>query len=349
MEFTLNVIVMIAGAAVAGMALTVGWMKRPQIVNVLGGGWRKASANRPKSRKVFFGLLVGTVMFLALICWAFGFNPLEFVKEYKKFTAMLAGCALLGVYLEWMKPGFYVELLDRAWRPPLFKFLSLTATTAGLVSLGYLVFDIDYVSFVEEDKTPISVSMLIVAAVGWLDGFYQASAQTLRIKEFRKLEQTARDAGSAPTAPLVREAERCHTLLGDYVRKVAAPGSRKDQAMYAASLEDRLMEDVKLSQAMAVIIPVLGLIGTVIGMKIGMVGMREASSDVALFATAAQTFINGIDTALNTTLIGCTFGSVYFYAQYQILRGGAVLLKCSMIDFVETVVVRRYYTPKENE
>ena len=79
----------------------------------------------------------------------------------------------------------------------------------------------------------------------------------------------------------------------------------------------------------------LGLIGTVLGFIIALSGVDpEKTSDVNAIAPMVSTLIQGMSTALYTTLIGSIL-NVWLMANYQLLTGGTVHLISSLQDQVE--------------
>jgi hypothetical protein len=79
----------------------------------------------------------------------------------------------------------------------------------------------------------------------------------------------------------------------------------------------------------------LGLIGTVVGFIIALGGVDPAhASDVKAVAPMVSTLIQGMSTALYTTLIGAVL-NVWLMANHQILAGGTVKLITSLVELAE--------------
>lgn len=79
----------------------------------------------------------------------------------------------------------------------------------------------------------------------------------------------------------------------------------------------------------------LGLIGTVVGFIIALGGVDpEHASDVRAIAPMVSTLIQGMSTALYTTLIGAVL-NVWLMANHQVLAGGTVKLITSLVELAE--------------
>jgi hypothetical protein len=79
----------------------------------------------------------------------------------------------------------------------------------------------------------------------------------------------------------------------------------------------------------------LGLIGTVVGFIIALGGVDPAhASDIKAIAPMVSTLIQGMSTALYTTLIGAVL-NVWLMANHQILAGGTVKLITSLVELAE--------------
>ena len=79
----------------------------------------------------------------------------------------------------------------------------------------------------------------------------------------------------------------------------------------------------------------LGLIGTVVGFIIALGGVDPAhAADVKAIAPMVSTLIQGMSTALYTTLIGAVL-NVWLMANHQVLAGGTVKLITSIVELAE--------------
>ena len=79
----------------------------------------------------------------------------------------------------------------------------------------------------------------------------------------------------------------------------------------------------------------LGLIGTVLGFIIALSGVDpETASDVNAIAPMVSKLIQGMSTALYTTLVGSIF-NVWLMANFQMLSSGTVQLISDLQEAVE--------------
>jgi hypothetical protein len=121
-------------------------------------------------------------------------------------------------------------------------------------------------------------------------------------------------------------------------------------AEYIAKLRGRSVESrstlastlrLKLSQRIAAVrhtagsLVFLGLIGTVVGFIIALSGVDpETASDVQSIAPMVSTLIEGLSTALYTTLVGAVL-NVWLMVDYHLLAGGTVKLITALVEFGE--------------
>ena len=79
----------------------------------------------------------------------------------------------------------------------------------------------------------------------------------------------------------------------------------------------------------------LGLIGTVVGFIIALGGVDpQHAADVKAIAPMVSTLIQGMSTALYTTLVGSVL-NVWLMANHQVLAGGTVKLITSLVELAE--------------
>ena len=105
--------------------------------------------------------------------------------------------------------------------------------------------------------------------------------------------------------------------------------------MLSASLRMKLSQRISLVRHIAGSLVLLGLIGTVIGFIIALSGVDpESASDVKSIAPMVSSLIEGLSTALYTTLIGSVL-NVWLMINYRLLAGGTVKLITALIDFGE--------------
>ncbi len=124
------------------------------------------------------------------------------------------------------------------------------------------------------------------------------------------------------------------------------PESPSNAAHYIAPLIDRDAESranltgalrMKLSHRIAVVrniansLVILGLIGTVLGFIIALSGVDpENASDVSAISPMVAKLIEGMSTALYTTLVGAVL-NVWLMANHQLLAGGTVKLIAGLV------------------
>ncbi len=102
--------------------------------------------------------------------------------------------------------------------------------------------------------------------------------------------------------------------------KEASDGSR---ALLHQFLSEKWFSRIDVVRYVAVLLPVLGLLGTVLGFAIVSSGIQ---SNVVSDANAAANMVTilgkGLGVALYTTIVGCILGAVWLGGIYQIIRVG---------------------------
>ena len=100
----------------------------------------------------------------------------------------------------------------------------------------------------------------------------------------------------------------------------------ENKPVVLGSLRLNLTQRIAAVRHIANLLVLLGLIGTVLGFIIALSGVDpETASDVDSIAPMVSVLIQGMSTALYTTLIGSVL-NVWLTANYQILAGGTVQL-----------------------
>jgi biopolymer transport protein ExbB/TolQ len=118
---------------------------------------------------------------------------------------------------------------------------------------------------------------------------------------------------------------------------VAAISSDKaeSRANLSGSMRLRIAHRISVVRHLANTLVLLGLIGTVLGFIIALSGVDpQKAADVESIAPMVSTLIQGMSTALYTTLIGSIL-NVWLMANYQLLTGGTVQLISSLQERVE--------------
>lgn len=109
----------------------------------------------------------------------------------------------------------------------------------------------------------------------------------------------------------------------------------ESRTILSGSLRMRLSHRISVVRHLGNTLVLLGLIGTVLGFIIALSGVDpEQASDVNAIAPMVTTLIQGMSTALYTTLIGSIL-NVWLMANYQLLASGTVNLISSLQEAVE--------------
>ena len=108
------------------------------------------------------------------------------------------------------------------------------------------------------------------------------------------------------------------------------------RSLIASSFRLKLTQRIASVKHIANSLVVLGLIGTVIGFVIALSGIDpNSASDVKAIAPMVSTMIEGMSTALYTTLIGAIL-NLWLLTNYQLLATGTVKLITGLVEFGET-------------
>lgn len=107
------------------------------------------------------------------------------------------------------------------------------------------------------------------------------------------------------------------------------------RSLIAAAMRMKLSHRITVIRHIANSLVLLGLIGTVVGFIIALSGVDpEQAADVKAVAPMISTLIEGMSTALYTTLVGAVL-NVWLMANHQILAGGTVKLITGLVEFGE--------------
>lgn len=181
----------------------------------------------------------------------------------------------------------------------LFRFLLLNILAIALLGAAAWEGYVDKV--VSADETRLSIAIFIVFVVGLIISFWRAWQINAEIDE---LSQPASSESFLPTKSL-------------------------------GSLRLNLTQRIASVRHIANTLVLLGLIGTVLGFIIALSGVDpDSASDVNSIAPMVSVLIQGMSTALYTTLIGSVL-NVWLTANYQILAGGTVQLMSLWLDQTE--------------
>jgi len=124
-------------------------------------------------------------------------------------------------------------------------------------------------------------------------------------------------------------------LKSQSIRHLVSAISSSNADSRASLTRMRLAHRISVVRHLANTLVLLGLIGTVLGFIIALSGVDpEQASDVNAIAPMVSTLIQGMSTALYTTLIGSIL-NVWLMANYQLLSSGTVHLMASLQEAVE--------------
>jgi biopolymer transport protein ExbB/TolQ len=109
----------------------------------------------------------------------------------------------------------------------------------------------------------------------------------------------------------------------------------ESRAILASTLRLKLSQRAGIIRHVAGSLVLLGLIGTVIGFIIALSGVDpEQASDVSSVTPMVSTLIEGMSTALYTTLVGAVL-NIWLLINYHLLAGGTVKLIASLVELGE--------------
>lgn len=194
------------------------------------------------------------------------------------------------------------------------RFALVNLVAFSMLGAAYLHGLVDKV--LAADQTYISVLIFIaflsgLAMCAWR--IWQTSAELNQVKRFN------------PLVPSQAAAYLVH-LRGR---------SSSSRGIYSSALRLRLSQRIAVVRHVANSLVLLGLIGTVVGFIIALSGVDPAqASDVKAITPMVSTLIEGMSTALYTTLVGAIL-NVWLMITYHMLAGGTVKLITALIEFGE--------------
>ncbi len=111
--------------------------------------------------------------------------------------------------------------------------------------------------------------------------------------------------------------------------------SAESRSNLVAALRLKLSNRIAVVRHIANSLVVLGLIGTVVGFIIALSGVdAEQALDVKSIAPMVSTLIEGMSTALYTTLVGAVL-NIWLMVNHQLLSGGTVKLITACVEYAE--------------
>ncbi len=203
------------------------------------------------------------------------------------------------------KPYHYLLIL---------RFVLVNIMGMALLAAAYMHGWVDKV--LASDKSYLS----IVIAVVFVGGLAYCAM---------RVWQTSRDLNQVKSFnPLVE------SIPSTYIAKLRGRGA-ESRAMLASTLRLKLSHRISAIRHAAGSLVLLGLIGTVLGFIIALSGVDpEHASDVKSIGPMVSTLIEGLSTALYTTLVGAVL-NVWLMINYRLLAGGTTKLITGLIEFGE--------------
>lgn len=193
-----------------------------------------------------------------------------------------------------------------------YALLNILATAA--LGVAYLEGYVQQV--IDADQTYLSVVIFLAFAVGLMMSTWRAwqiSQDIDTVNEALRKDSTSKMADS-------------ETVASSHILSNAPQGAKRM----------RLAQRIALVRHIANTLVLLGLIGTVLGFIIALSGVDPTgASDVTAIAPMVSTLIQGMSTALYTTLIGSIF-NVWLMANYQLLSGGTVELMSAWLQWIDS-------------
>ncbi|MDX1432776.1 MAG: MotA/TolQ/ExbB proton channel family protein [Gammaproteobacteria bacterium] len=213
---------------------------------------------------------------------------------------------------------FYAALKSRFGDPYryvlLMRFVLLNLLGFGLLAAAWVQ------GLVQRAFTADQTHLCVVIALVFLAGLVLCA---------RKVLQTSRELNSV----------RCYEAdASSPAAKYLAPMHGMDadaRANLAGALRMKIAHRTAVVRHIANSLVLLGLIGTVLGFIIALSGVDpERASDVNAITPMVSTLIQGMSTALYTTLVGAVL-NVWLMANHQVLAGGTVKLMTALVELAE--------------
>ena len=196
----------------------------------------------------------------------------------------------------------------------LLRFTLLNVFGFGLLGAAYaqgLVSDA-----LAADRTYLSLVIFLVFMVGLGLCAFKVWQTSDELNSVRDFESGADSAAARYMAPMVG-------------------GDADSRANLVGALRMKIAHRTAVVRHIANSLVLLGLIGTVVGFIIALGGVDpQHASDVKAIAPMVSTLIQGMSTALYTTLVGSVL-NVWLMANHQILAGGTVKLITALVELAE--------------
>jgi hypothetical protein len=166
------------------------------------------------------------------------------------------------------------------------------------------------------DRTYLSLVIFLVFMVGLGIAAFRIWQTSYELNSVRDFEAGADSPAARYLAPMV-------------------DGDADSRSNLVGALRMKIAHRTAVVRHIANSLVLLGLIGTVVGFIIALGGVDpEHASDVKAIAPMVSTLIQGMSTALYTTLIGAVL-NVWLMANHQVLAGGTVKLITALVELAE--------------
>ena len=217
-------------------------------------------------------------------------------------------------HVAWLAAKAQESKEDRHKYLLLLRFVLVNIVGAALLGAAWFS---GYVGMVYAgDKTMLSVAIFVVFLGGLgICGYrvFQTSRELNAVRDFN---------------PLVP------SLAAIHLAKLRGQ-DHEGRSMTAGSLRLKLSHQIAVVKHVANSLVLLGLIGTVVGFIIALSGVDpEKASNFDSISPMVSTLIQGMSTALYTTLVGAVL-NLWLMINYRMLATGTVRLITAIIDFGE--------------
>jgi biopolymer transport protein ExbB/TolQ len=194
------------------------------------------------------------------------------------------------------------------------RFILLNLIGFGLLGVAYMHGLVDMVLM--SDQTHLSATIFVVFMAGLAlctQKIWQTSRDLNLIKEMDPLKPS-----------------RARAYLAQ-LRGHAADS----RALLASTLRLKLSHRIGIIRNFANSLVILGLIGTVIGFIIALSGVDpQNASDINAVTPMVSTLVEGMSTALYTTLVGAVL-NIWLMTNYHVLTTGTVKLISALVELGE--------------
>lgn len=196
----------------------------------------------------------------------------------------------------------------------LLRFLLLNLVGFGLLGAAYAQGLVH--KAITADRTHLAVVIFFVFLAGLVICAWKVWQTSRELNDVRSFDPNTPSSATEYVTPLLnRDAESRSNLTG--------------------ALRMKLSHRIAVVRNIANSLVILGLIGTVLGFIIALSGVDpENASDVSAISPMVATLIEGMSTALYTTLVGAVL-NVWLMANHQLLAGGTVKLISGLVVLAE--------------